>query len=211
MWLALVDEDARSTRTALGYLATMIGEVTLPDVGAIALLMIVPLSGQHGVDAVPAIAHGSARCFPDPLDPPVLVDLGPEAIRFSWLEASMKPSGSTSDSCSRSLACSLNWCCPSGSSPRVSSPRPTRDERRVGWIRHSRRRSSRPARSGAIPAGLTLVRWAERRRVPGPFTLAMCPYPSDRSRATCPQSQRALWAGGACWRRSKRHSRALAC
>jgi Domain of unknown function (DUF4386) len=49
-----------SRRTALAYLATMIVEVTLLDVGAIALLMIVPLSGQHGLDAGTAIAHGSA-------------------------------------------------------------------------------------------------------------------------------------------------------
>jgi hypothetical protein len=37
----------------------MIVEVTLLDVGAIALLMIVPLSGQHGLDPGTAIAHGS--------------------------------------------------------------------------------------------------------------------------------------------------------
>ena len=49
-----------SRRTALGYLATMIVEVTLLDVGALALLMIVPLSSQHGLDAGTAIAHGSA-------------------------------------------------------------------------------------------------------------------------------------------------------
>ncbi|HEY6471028.1 MAG TPA: DUF4386 domain-containing protein [Candidatus Dormibacteraeota bacterium] len=49
-----------SRRTALGYLATMVVEVTLLDVGAIALLMIVPLSGQHGLDAAAAAARGSA-------------------------------------------------------------------------------------------------------------------------------------------------------
>ena len=49
-----------SRRTALAYLATMIVEVTLLDVGAIALLMIVPLSGQHGLDAATAVARGSA-------------------------------------------------------------------------------------------------------------------------------------------------------
>jgi len=49
-----------SRRTALGYLATMIVEVTLLDVGAIALLLIVPLSGQHGLDAAMAIGRGSA-------------------------------------------------------------------------------------------------------------------------------------------------------
>jgi hypothetical protein len=49
-----------SRRTALAYLATMIVEVTLLDVGAVALLMIVPLSGQHGLDAATAVARGSA-------------------------------------------------------------------------------------------------------------------------------------------------------
>jgi len=49
-----------SRNTARAYLATMIVEVTLLDVGAIALLRIVPLSGQHGLDAATAIAHGSA-------------------------------------------------------------------------------------------------------------------------------------------------------
>lgn len=49
-----------SKRTALGYVATMIVEVTLLDIGAIALLLIVPLSGQHGLDAATAIARGSA-------------------------------------------------------------------------------------------------------------------------------------------------------
>jgi len=49
-----------SRRTAFGYLATMIVEVTLLDIGAIALLMIVPLSGQHGLDAATAIGRGAA-------------------------------------------------------------------------------------------------------------------------------------------------------
>jgi hypothetical protein len=49
-----------SRSTALGYLATMIVEVTLLDVGAVALLMIVPLSAQHGLDAAAAVARGSA-------------------------------------------------------------------------------------------------------------------------------------------------------
>ncbi len=49
-----------SRNTARAYLATMIVEVTLLDVGAIALLMIVPLSGQHGLNAATAISHGSA-------------------------------------------------------------------------------------------------------------------------------------------------------
>ncbi len=49
-----------SKRTALAYLATMIVEVTLLDIGAIALLMIVPLSGQHGIDAATAAGRGAA-------------------------------------------------------------------------------------------------------------------------------------------------------
>ncbi len=49
-----------SMKTAWVYLATMIVEVTLLDVGAIALLMIAPLSGQHGLDAATAVARGSA-------------------------------------------------------------------------------------------------------------------------------------------------------
>ncbi len=49
-----------SKGTAFGYLATMIVEVTLLDVGAIALLLIVPLSGQHGLDAAAAIGRGPA-------------------------------------------------------------------------------------------------------------------------------------------------------
>jgi hypothetical protein len=46
-------------RTALAYLATMIVEVVLLDVGVLALLMIVPLTSQHGVDAGTANALGS--------------------------------------------------------------------------------------------------------------------------------------------------------
>lgn len=46
-------------RTALAYLATMIVEVVLLDVGVLALLMIVPLSRQHGADAGVAQALGS--------------------------------------------------------------------------------------------------------------------------------------------------------
>jgi Domain of unknown function (DUF4386) len=49
-----------SRRTAWAYLATMIVEVSLLDVGAIALLMIVPLTGEHGLDAATAVARGSA-------------------------------------------------------------------------------------------------------------------------------------------------------
>jgi hypothetical protein len=49
-----------SRRNALGYLATMIVEVTLLDIGVIALLMIVPMSVQHGFDAATALARGSA-------------------------------------------------------------------------------------------------------------------------------------------------------
>jgi Domain of unknown function (DUF4386) len=42
--------DKRGKRTALAYLATMVVEVVLLDVGVLALLMIVPL-GQQAVDA----------------------------------------------------------------------------------------------------------------------------------------------------------------
>lgn len=49
-----------SRRNALGYPATMIAEVTLLDVGAIALLMVVPLSGQRAFEAGTAVARGSA-------------------------------------------------------------------------------------------------------------------------------------------------------
>jgi hypothetical protein len=49
-----------SKRTAFAYLAAMIIEVVVLDIGAVALLMIVPLSGQHGLDAGAAAAHGSA-------------------------------------------------------------------------------------------------------------------------------------------------------
>jgi Domain of unknown function (DUF4386) len=52
--------EKHSKRTALAYLATMIVEVVLLDVGVLALLMIVPLSGQHGADAGVATALGSA-------------------------------------------------------------------------------------------------------------------------------------------------------
>src|SRR5947209_6492194 len=46
-------------RTALGFLAAVIVEVVLLDVGVLALLMIVPLSSQHGVGAGVAQAFGS--------------------------------------------------------------------------------------------------------------------------------------------------------
>jgi hypothetical protein len=52
--------EKHSQRTALAYLAAMIVEVVVLDIGAVALLMIVPLSGQHGLDAGAAAAHGSA-------------------------------------------------------------------------------------------------------------------------------------------------------
>jgi hypothetical protein len=38
----------------------MIVEVTLLDVGAIALLMIVPLSGQHGLETATVVVRGAA-------------------------------------------------------------------------------------------------------------------------------------------------------
>jgi hypothetical protein len=51
--------ENHSKRTALAYLATMIVEVVLLDVGVLALLMIVPLTSQHGVDAGVAKTLGS--------------------------------------------------------------------------------------------------------------------------------------------------------
>lgn len=51
--------EKHGKRTALTYLATMIVEVVLLDVGVLALLMIVPLSNQHGVDAEVTKALGS--------------------------------------------------------------------------------------------------------------------------------------------------------
>jgi Domain of unknown function (DUF4386) len=46
-------------RTALGFLAAVIVEVVLLDVGVLALLMIAPLSSQHGVGAGVAQSLGS--------------------------------------------------------------------------------------------------------------------------------------------------------
>jgi hypothetical protein len=51
--------EKHGKRTALAYLATMIVEVVLLDIGVLALLMIVPLSNRHGVDAGVANALGS--------------------------------------------------------------------------------------------------------------------------------------------------------
>jgi Domain of unknown function (DUF4386) len=51
--------EKHSKRIALAYLAAMIVEVVLLDVGVLALLMIVPLSSQHGVGAGVAQALGS--------------------------------------------------------------------------------------------------------------------------------------------------------
>jgi hypothetical protein len=51
--------EPHGKRTALAYLATMIVEVVLLDVGVLALLLLVPLSRQHGVDAGVAQALGS--------------------------------------------------------------------------------------------------------------------------------------------------------
>jgi hypothetical protein len=52
--------EKHSKRTAFAYLAAVIVEVVILDIGAVALLMIVPLSGQHGLDAGAAAGHGSA-------------------------------------------------------------------------------------------------------------------------------------------------------
>jgi len=51
--------ERHGKRTALAYLATMVVEVVLLDIGALALLMIVPLSSQHGLDAGVANVLGS--------------------------------------------------------------------------------------------------------------------------------------------------------
>jgi Domain of unknown function (DUF4386) len=51
--------EKHGRRTALAYLAALIVEVVLLDVGVLALLMIVPLSSQHGVGAGVAQALGS--------------------------------------------------------------------------------------------------------------------------------------------------------
>jgi len=51
--------ERHGKRTALAYLATMMVEVVLLDVGALALLLIIPLSRQHGVGAGVAKALGS--------------------------------------------------------------------------------------------------------------------------------------------------------
>jgi hypothetical protein len=51
--------EKHGKRTALAYLAAMIVEVVLPDIGVLCLLMILPLSSQHGVDAGVAKALGS--------------------------------------------------------------------------------------------------------------------------------------------------------
>jgi hypothetical protein len=51
--------ERHGKRTALAYLATMIVEVVLLDVGVLALLLIVPLSSRHGLDAGVAKALGS--------------------------------------------------------------------------------------------------------------------------------------------------------
>jgi hypothetical protein len=51
--------EKHGKRTALAYLATMIVEVVLLDIGVLALLLIVPLSSQQGVDAGVAKALGS--------------------------------------------------------------------------------------------------------------------------------------------------------
>ena len=51
--------ERHGKRTALAYLATMLVEVVLLDIGVLALLLIVPLSSQHGLDAGVANALGS--------------------------------------------------------------------------------------------------------------------------------------------------------
>src|SRR6185437_375119 len=51
--------ERHSRRAALAYLASLIVEVILLDVGVLALLMILPLSRQHGLDAGVAQAFGA--------------------------------------------------------------------------------------------------------------------------------------------------------
>jgi hypothetical protein len=51
--------EKHGKRTALGFLAAVIVEVVLLDVGVLALLMIVPLSSQHGIGAGVAQSFGS--------------------------------------------------------------------------------------------------------------------------------------------------------
>ena len=51
--------EKHGKRTALGYLATMIVEVVFLSAGALCLLMIVPLSSQHGLDSGTAKVLGS--------------------------------------------------------------------------------------------------------------------------------------------------------
>ena len=54
-----------STKTALAYLAALIIEVVLLDTGVVALLMIIPLTGQHAVDAgaATALVHSNAMAY----------------------------------------------------------------------------------------------------------------------------------------------------
>lgn len=54
-----------SMGTALAYLAAVIVEVVVLDAGVVALLMIVPLSSQHGVDAgtATALVHSNAMAY----------------------------------------------------------------------------------------------------------------------------------------------------
>ena len=53
--------EKHGKRTALGYLAAMIVEVVLLDVGVLALLMIVPLGSRHGIGAGVAKRSGRSR------------------------------------------------------------------------------------------------------------------------------------------------------
>ena len=146
--------EKHGKRTALAYLAALIVEVVLLDVGVLALLMIVPLA-QQGVDAgqvsvgwakalgslavqsntmayqIGQMSLGLGAVFLCLL--PFRTRLSPDscrfgawsATRFSWRGPSLKSSGSTSASCSPSPVESLRWGWDSGSSSRVSSPRLT--------------------------------------------------------------------------------------
>ncbi len=232
----LSDPGKHSRRTAIGYLATMIVEVTLLDVGAIALLMIVPLSGQHGLDAATAVARGSALIHTNAMFyqfGEMTLAVGCVALCALLFRTRLIPRflsiagligypillvGAIAEVFGIHIGLVLTipgmffelvlpfWLFTKGFQPEAYSGGAARrdgpDTSGVSLLIQPGRVQSRPG---------SLAPWAEQRRLPDPPTLAICPYPSERSRAGCPQSQRASWAGGACWRRSRRHSRVLAC
>ena len=203
----------------------MIVEVTLLDVGAIALLKIAPLSGQHGLDAATAVARGSALVHTNALFyqfGEMTLAAGCVALCALLFRTRLIPRflaisgligypvlmvGAIAEVLGIHIGLVLTipgmffelvlpvWLFTKGFQSEAYSGGTARcAEFAVSGLSAS----SSPV--GPIPAGLALV---------AP-TLAICPYPGERSRAGCPQRQRASWAGGACWRTSKRHSPALA-